>query len=140
MIYVDTNIFIYAIENHPEYGNACKKILLGIESEKLEATASMLVLIEILNVLSKINKVLKKSGKKELDVKKNIEAIISLPITWIEINFFIIKKAADYKYQIMPADYIHLATMESNSVAEIISADTEFDKVKSIHRIDPLKY
>ena len=43
MIYIDTNIFIYAIENHPKYGSACKKILLDIESEKVKAGASILV-------------------------------------------------------------------------------------------------
>ena len=56
MIYLDTNVFIYAIEQHQKYGKFCQKILLDIESEKLKASASIIVLVEMINVLKKINK------------------------------------------------------------------------------------
>ena len=35
MIYLDANVIIYAIENHPKYGKKCKQIMEDIESEKL---------------------------------------------------------------------------------------------------------
>lgn len=139
MMYLDTNIIIYAIENHPKYGNACKKILLDIESGKLKVCSSILVLVEIINVLTKINKVLKKE-RKELNIKENIDAILSLPIVWLDLNFFIIKKAAEYDYDISGVDYIHIASMELNSVKKIISADEEISKVDFIKRVEPLKY
>ncbi len=140
MIYLDTNIIIYAIENHPKYGKACKKILLDAELGKLKVYSSMIVLVEIINVLTKINKILKKNKRKELDVKKNIEAILSLPIIWLDLNFFVIKKASEYDYNISGVDYIHIASMELNSVTKVISADEELDKVDFIKRTDPLKY
>lgn len=140
MIYVDTNVFIYAIENHPKYGKACKKVLLDIESEKVKASASVLVLVEIINVLTKINRILKKQKEKLLDIKKNIDAILSLPITWFDLDFLIVKKASEYSYNVSGVDYIHIATMEINSVTEIVSADDELDKIKFIRRIDPRKY
>ena len=140
MKYLDTNVIIYAIENEKKYGKACKKILLDIERGKLKACASMLVLVEFINVLSKINKILKKEGKEELNIKKNIEALLSLPITWFDLNFLIIKKASEYDYHISAVDYIHIASMELNSVKNIISADEELDKADFIKRIDPLNY
>lgn len=140
MIYLDTNIIIYAIENHPKYGNSCKQILLDIESGKIKACSSMLVLIETINVLTKINKILEGQNKKKLDIAKNIDAILSLPIIWYEINFLIIKKAAEYDYHISGVDYIHLASMELNSIKKIISADAELNKIDFIRVIDPLKY
>lgn len=140
MIYVDTNVFIYAIENHPKYGRACKKILLDIESEKIKVSASILVLVEIINVLTKINRILKEQKKKPLDIKKNIDAVLSLPITWFDLTFLIIKRASEYTYNVIGVDYIHIATMEINSVAEIVSADDELDKIKFITRIDPKEY
>lgn len=140
MIYVDTNVFIYAIENHPKYGEACKKILFDIESEKIKSSASVLVLVEIINVLTKINKILKKQEKKPLDIKKNIDAILSLPLTWFDLDFLIIKKASEYTYGVTGVDYVHIATMDINSVTEIISADDELDKIKFIKRIDPKEY
>ncbi|MFA4819767.1 MAG: type II toxin-antitoxin system VapC family toxin [Candidatus Aenigmatarchaeota archaeon] len=139
MIYLDTNIMIYSIENHPKYGKACAKILFDIENQKLQASSSMLVLIETINVIQKLNKILK-GEEKQLNIRDNIDAILSLPITWLDINFPVIRRAAEYDYKISGVDYIHIATMEINSIKKIISADDELDKVDLIKRIDPLKY
>ena len=140
MIYLDTNIIIYAIENHPKYGNSCKQILEDIQNKKLKASSSILVLIEIINVLTKINKIIKSKKENELNIKENINAILSIPITWIDLGLFIIKLASEYNHNISGVDYIHIASMEVNSIKKIISADIELDKVHSISRIDPLKY
>lgn len=69
-MYIDTNVFIYAIENHPEYGQHCKRVLIKIESNEIKACASILVLIEIINVLTKINKILEKMVKNSWIYKK----------------------------------------------------------------------
>jgi predicted nucleic acid-binding protein len=140
MIYVDTNIFIYAIENHPKYGESCKKILLDIESEKLKASSSVLVLVEIINVITKINRILRGQRKNPLDIAKNIDAILSLPIIWLDLDFLTIRKASEYDYSISGVDYVHIATMEINSITEIVSADNELDKIKFIKRIEPENY
>jgi predicted nucleic acid-binding protein len=140
MIYLDTNVIIYAIENHPKYGNKCKEILNDTQSEKFKAYCSVLVLIEMINVLTKINKALRNAKQKELDIRENIDAVLSLPITWVDTSFPIIQRAAEYRYGISGIDYIHIATMELNGVNKIISADTDFDEVKFIERIDPLDY
>ena len=140
MIYLDTNVIIYAIANDEKYGKSCKNILLDIESKKIEVCASTLVLVEVINVLNNLNKILKKENKKELDIKKNIDSLLSLPIIWFNLDLFIIKRAAEYKYNIIGVDYLHLASMEINSVTQIISADKELDKVEFIKRIDPLSY
>jgi len=137
---LDTNIIIYAIGNEEKYGKACKKILLDIESGKLKIGSSIQVLVEIINVLTKINKTLKSEEKEELDIRKNIDAILSLPIIWFDLNFFIIRRAAEYNYNISGVDYIHIASMELNSIKTIISADKELNKVDIIQRVDPLNY
>ncbi len=137
MKYLDTNVIIYAIENHPDHGAGCKKVLQDIQSKNLSVASSMLVLVEVISVINKINRILKKEGKKLLNTKDNIDAILSLPIVWYDINFFIIKRAAEYSYNMAGADYIHLASMESNSITEIISLDEHFDRIPSIKRINP---
>jgi predicted nucleic acid-binding protein len=139
MIYIDTNVFIYAIENHPKYGSRCKKVLKDMENGRIKAAGSILVLVEIINVLNKLNKELRHSAR-QLDVSLNIAAIESLPITWLDLNLPIIERAAQYNYAINAIDYIHLATMELNQVNEIISADGDLDKAKWITRTDPLDY
>ena len=55
MIYLDTNVIIYAIANDEKYGKSCKDILLDIDSKKIEVCASTLVLVEVINVLKNLN-------------------------------------------------------------------------------------
>src|SRR5271170_7710500 len=100
MKYIDTNIFIYAVENHPKYGSRCKTILKDVENSKIKVGASILVLVEIINVLNKINKELGKTKLKQLDISMNISAIESLPITWMDLNLPIIERASQYSYTI----------------------------------------
>lgn len=140
MIYLDTNVIVYAIENHPKYGKSCIEILEAIEAKQLEASASILVLVELVNVLVKINRILAQEGKQLLQVKDNIDAVLSLPIVWFDLDLVIIRRAAEYAYEVTGVDYFHIASMELHSVNQIISADKELDVIPFIKRLDPLKY
>ncbi len=137
MKYLDTNIIIYAIENHPEYGKKCKEILQLIQDRKLEVCSSVLVLVEVLNVLTRLRRILKDD---RFSVEDSIDALLSLPIVWYELSFPVVKHSSKYDFKVSGVDYIHIATMELNSVFEILSADKELDKVKFIKRIDPLNF
>lgn len=140
MKYLDTNVIIYAIESHPKYGEKCKNVLKAIESAELEVSASTLILVEVINVLCKLNRILEEAGKEELNIRKNIDAILSMPIKWIELDFAIIRRASEYKFKVSGIDYVHIASMEFNLVDEVISADEELDKIDFIKRIDPLTF
>lgn len=140
MIYIDTNVLVYAIENHPKFGKSCAKILKDIESKRIEAACSVLVLVELINVISKLNGILSREGKKILNAQDNIQAVLSLPIVWIELDFLVIETASSYSFDLNGIDYIHIASMELNAVNEIISADEDFDRVRSLKRTDPLDY
>jgi len=138
--YVDTNVFVYAIENHPKYGKSCARILSEIQEKKIEASCSILVLVELISVLVKLNKFLSNQGGKKLVIADNIAAVLSLPIIWIDLDFLIIETASTYGYGINGVDYAHIASMEVNSITEVLSADQELDRVRSIKRIDPNDY
>ncbi len=138
MKYLDTNVIVYAIENHPKYGQSCKRILEDIYNKKLKVCSSFLVLIELINVISKINR--KLEPEKRLNIRTNIEAVTSLPIIWLDIDLIALERAAEYSYNVSGVDYVHIALMEINMVISIISADSELDKIKTINRVDPLEY
>ena len=139
MIYLDTNIIIYAIENHPKYGESCTRILKAIESGKQETCASILVLMEVVNVLVKLNRLLSRQKKTILKIPESVDAILSLPITWFDLDFVVIRRAAEYTYNIVGIDYFHIASMELHSIGDIVSADKELDKVPFVKRLDPLR-
>ena len=136
MVYLDTNIVIYAIENHPKYGKACKKILRDIKFGELKVFSSINLLVELIIVLNRLNKL----TKEKINVEESINALLSLPIKWFDLNFVVIKRASGYSYPLTPGDYIHIATCEINNINEIISADSDFDKIDFLKRTNPLKY
>jgi len=138
--YLDTNVIIYAIESHPKYGEKCKDILKAVEDAKLEVCTSTLILVEVINVLCKLNRILEEAGKEKLNIRKNVDAILSLPIKWIELDFAIIRRASEYEFKVSGIDYVHVASMELNLANEIISADEELNKIDFIRRIDPLTF
>jgi predicted nucleic acid-binding protein len=140
MIYVDTNVFVYAIENHPRYGTSCKKILEDLQDGRLEAACSVLVLVELINVLKKVNDTLSRERKPTLNLAANIEAVMSLPVKWLDLDFLVIERASSYSYDVGGVDYVHVSSMELDSITEIISADRELDRVKILTRVDPVDY
>ena len=91
-------------------------------------------------MLVKLYKTLSAKGENKLVTKDNIEAILSLPITWLDLDIFVIETASALDYGVSGVDYLHFASIEANSIREIISADLEIDEVNSIKRTDPLEY
>ena len=57
-------------------------------------------MVELISVLKKLNRVLSKQGGKELVIEDNIEAVLSLPITWVDLDLLIIEKASTYSLNI----------------------------------------
>ncbi|MEM2082330.1 MAG: type II toxin-antitoxin system VapC family toxin [Candidatus Bathyarchaeia archaeon] len=134
MIYVDTNVWLYAILAHPIYGEGCKGILKGIELGEVEAAISTQVLSEVAGVLY--------SQCKVRDVGKYVAVILSYPLRVIDLSADMVLQATRYseEYGISPYDGRHVAAALSASAPEILSADKELDKVGIIERVDPLEF
>lgn len=140
MRYLDTNVVVYAIGNHPKYGKKCKEILDDVEAGREKVCSSIVMLVEIVAVLVRVNRALRRRGGKELDIKNNVNALLSLPINWVDLSLVVIRRAAEYRYPTSGTDYVHLASAEICGAEEILSADRELDKIPWVKRIDPLKY
>ena len=134
MIYVDTNVWIYAAIAHPKYGKRCKAILERIERRELEAVISVQVLSEVAGVLYQQYRV--------KDPTEHVAAVLSYPMKIVDVTPDIVIRAAEYSrdYGILPYDGIHIASALSSLVTEILSADKELDKVSIIRRVDPLEF
>jgi predicted nucleic acid-binding protein len=140
MIYLDTNIFLYAIQQHEKYGNACATILQDVQDKKIKAISSTITLAEMIGALQKINDELKKRGNRPIRIEESFDAILNYPVTWLDISPILIRKSLDHTNILFGVDCIHRESMELHGIEKIISADRDFDTIPGIRRIDPLDY
>jgi len=130
MIYLDTNVFIYILDENADKGfrNISRKILKRIEKKELAITS----FISLMEVMWWCEKYLKDKIKEVYDMimsYKNLKIINIFSDMFDDALFF------QVKYGLELNDCISLAVMVKSEIAEIYSNDTGFDKVEWIKRI-----
>jgi len=127
--YIDSNIFIQGILRED---NNSKNIVLKIANKEFTGVTSVLSWDELTFIVQKF------LGK-EIAIIEG-KKFFNLPnINFVEVKKEIIGKAQRLfeKYNIKPRDAIHAATAINLGVKEIISENSDFDKISELKRIDP---
>ena len=127
--YIDTNIYVYAIIHHPVYGGLCAEILKDIDKRAYEAYGSILVALELLSSLSKINPYV---------ARRAIEDYLSLEMTLLNINEDTIRLAAIINEVVnVRYDSIHVSLMLLSGIPVIITNDLDdwYKVSKNLDRI-----
>ena len=133
---IDSNIIVYALNQdlpeHIECKNLLKKIAKGIETISIPS----IVFMESYHALVRAYKF------NELEVKRRLITIIdSENINVLEISISTILLAFEIaeEFKTGGRDSLIAASLLENNIKEIYSHDTDFDKIKSIKRIDPVR-
>jgi predicted nucleic acid-binding protein len=128
--FVETNIFLYVITAHPEFGPIARRILDRVDSGEQAATSS-LVIAEVCAWLE--------YHKKKTMVETFLNAVDSYPILRKFETTYTDEQRAKELERSYPRleffDRVYLAQMERLKLTEIYSNDRAFDKVKGIKRI-----
>ena len=130
MIYLDANFFVFALLDNTKKGEKARSIQKEIIEGKHIAFTSVLAIDEIMWVLIK-------NGKKSI-LRKTIEDIYATPNLEVrEVPPLVPINALDFmeKYNLKPRDAFHAAIMKQFQLKEIVSDDSDFDKVKELKRI-----
>jgi predicted nucleic acid-binding protein len=126
--YLDVNIFVYWLGNHPKYGQTAREWIKKIEtSPRGEYVTSALTLYETLVIMGGL------TGKNLKD-KNFVQQVIN-PITSIKGLTIESLKSEDFKksidlmneYKLDYEDSLHLAVAIRTGAQEIISNDKDFD-------------
>lgn len=120
--FVDTNIFLYAIQAHPEFGEKSRKILEQIDKGE-KAVTSMMNIAEVCWWLEKHGR-----GDKIEEEIRLINSILNLEIIPLTIDDFILAAKFVKEYSIDFNDCICLAVMRRMNISTIYSNDRDFDK------------
>jgi len=126
--YVDINIFVYWLGNHPKFGETAHKWIKKIEnSQRGKYVTSSLTLYETLVIMAGLTgKNLKDEAFTE-EVINSMTQIKGLMIEPLKPEDF--TKAVDLmkEYNLDYEDSIHLAVALRTGVQEILSSDKDFD-------------
>lgn len=124
LVCLDSNIFIYHFESHPEFSRYTKPIFGQLTHNKLEATTSTISLIEALS-FPLPNKILA-----EIE-----EAFLNLPnLSIIDINKEVAKEAARIRrtHNFRLGDAIQLATAVCSKANTFITNDKRLKSFKEL--------
>lgn len=132
MIFLDTNVFLYAAGREHPLREPCRRVLRRVEDGSLAANTNVEVVQEILYVLTR--RALEEKGRR---LARSVLGLFPdvLPLSALDLG-----AALDLLGEhpgLTPRDAIHVATMRRRGIDTLISADTHFDRVEDIRRIDP---
>ncbi len=154
-IFIDTNLFLYDITDHPEFGLSTKNFLKNIELGIFQGKTSIIVLNELLHKLV-IGEIAEKyrlklfqvlafikqnpailSSLKSYELVNKIELIPNLEIISTTKEIFSLAKSYMGKYNLMTNDAIIVATCNINGISNIATNDSDFDRVDFLVRWNP---
>lgn len=150
-VFLDTNILLYALADHPRFGRWCNTFLDRIHRGDVTGYISGVVLNELIHKLV-IGEVAEKIGLKPGQViqhlKRNPEALekleayaivdegetaYNLIILDVTIDIFRAARRLMKVYHLMSNDALHLAVMQKSNFQNLVSNDPDFDGIDGIH-------
>jgi len=154
-IFIDTNVFLYDITDHPRFGHSTKNFLKNIELGIVQGKTSIIVLNELLHKLvigeiaekcgvklSQVPGIIKQdptilSNLKSYVLVNKIELIPNLEILSATKEIFSLAKSYMVKYNLMTNDAIIVATCKISGISNIATNDGDFDRVDFLVRWNP---
>lgn len=149
-LFIDTNILLYAVSEHPRYGGWCQELLDRVKAGDIKGEISVIVLNELVHKLV-IGEVAQKEGirpfqavryiKEHPEVLEDLEAYEVVEEVEREYNLTVVEVTGDdlslawkfmKEYRLLSNDALHLAVMKKRGVTEMATSDPDFDGVEGI--------
>ncbi len=128
MLYLDSNIFIYAAINTEETGEKARSLLQKIQQGEEKAETSALTFDEVFWIVKK------HSLEAALDACNALLNFSNLEIASVDRELILSALQIIKEYHLAPRDAIHAATAMTEKADAIVSTDTHFDKIKELKR------
>jgi predicted nucleic acid-binding protein len=132
-VFVDANIFIYALGAPSAHQDACRAFLREVADGHIVAATSTLVIQEVVNHFIRRGRGADaaQAGEAVLDA-----CTVVYPVNEMDCRrLFNLLSAGPYT---RAADLMHVAVMQTAGIDTIMSADRDFDRFAGVTRLDPL--
>lgn len=131
-VFLDTNVFLYAVGGDGPHRAACRALLAAVGDGDLYGVTSSEVLQEILHVRSR------RLGWS--DATATVRAAAALVADVLPVSHSDVLAACDLidRHPHLGArDALHVAVMRGADIDTIVSIDTDFDAVPNLRRVHP---
>ncbi|MHB1493594.1 MAG: type II toxin-antitoxin system VapC family toxin [Thermoplasmataceae archaeon] len=135
MIYIDSNVFIYAVLNTEFIGNEARSILSQVQKGQIKASTSALTFDELIWIIKK-----ERSRNDSLLAGEAFLNMSGLKLVEVNTNVLAGAIAIMKKYSLDPRDSIHAASAIIEKAEVMISEDKDFDKIREIKRRSIVSY
>jgi predicted nucleic acid-binding protein len=132
MIYLDSNVFIYAALNADSLGSKMRKLLARVEEGSESAASSALTFDELVWAVGRY--------RKKEDAWAAGQAFLDLRnLKIVDVGPKVLSLALEImrKHDLAPRDGIHAASALMQDIRTIISSDRHFDKIEGLRRRFP---
>ncbi|MBU3966882.1 MAG: PIN domain-containing protein [Euryarchaeota archaeon] len=144
-VFVDTNIFVYALAKNHRYKNICVEFLSKINEGVIIGFTSSTVINELFHTLL-IGEIKKKYGDKEVIrfIKEHPDVISECSVAYsalddvfdsivviLPLTLEVLQHAGTFskKYNLLFSDAIHAASCKNYGIRNIATNDSDFDRV-----------
>lgn len=133
MVYLDSNVFVFAVtHDQTRYSKAKKAIafLRSVEDGDIKGATSFLTWDELTWVVWKLEG--RDAGIRSGEALLKLDNLALLPV-----NLSVMHRAQELieRYQLKPRDSIHVASALMSGEKEIVSDDADLDSVREIKRL-----
>jgi predicted nucleic acid-binding protein len=129
VLYIDSNVFVYAALNTDKLGDRARSLLSKIQRGKEQAVTSALAFDELVWVVKK--------HRSMEDAISAGEALLNFPnLKLVVVNGDLLVSALNLikKYNLDPRDAIHAATALMEKANTFVSTDSHFDRITELKR------
>jgi uncharacterized protein len=134
--FLDVNIAMYAGGTAHPLREPSQRIVMAVATGQIDAVTDAEVFQELLHRYLYIHQ--REKGFRIFDTFHGVMHGRVLPIEESDVQRA--RELAERYSNLSPRDLIHLAVMLNNAITEIVTADTAFEVVAGIHRIDPTHF
>jgi predicted nucleic acid-binding protein len=154
-VFVDANIFVFALTNHPTHGVACDTFLDRIENQEIIAVTSTHVLGEVVHRIMTIEAadrfgwpvqgIANRLRRHPAEVqqlsrpRQALDEITTARVTALAVTSVHVTSAADTSRQLglLYGDALIVVIMRDEQLTQLASLDADFDGVPGLTRHSP---
>lgn len=131
-VYVDTNVFVYAIGTHESYRAACRPLVEAMGDGRLRGEIGALVLEEVGTYLRRRS--VPQVPARVAHLARFVDVVH--PVERADVEHALV--LASEHTTLSMSDALHAAIAHRRGIGVLLSADPDFDAITGIRRVDPL--